>query len=1295
MFTSIINAVRKTEARMQHLDAILSSMGNKSEQAINRLQVDAHFRESKISAAYGEISFTGHVMWCGNFQYKLDDNSSGSLQITDLLSLSVGKSLIPSTPPDITSNIYCDIAIGVCEGEIDEMISVSINDKIIKPRDFKCSLYKGIEAQTPNFAIQKDLGSKTPAFQNLCYLVIEGFPISNYGNNIPQFSFHARKSKIINKQSDQVTKQAQGLITSVNIIPGSGEFVYDTQIQTKYACTRVDGELYKNRNLGAENCHNNEGVADAVLALDKMKIELPNLKHVSVVVSWFADSVDIATCSIYPAVEYKSTDTEIFPDQWNVAGQTRETAKLISRDANGNPLYGGTTNDASLVRYLNELKARGYKVTLYPMLFMDDISKPWRGRITGDIDRIEGFFSKPSGYNQFILHYAELAKNIVDAFVIGSELVGLTKLHAGSGVFPAVNALSNLANQVRKTLDPNITITYAADWSEYHHTEGGWYNMDVLWANPNIDYIGIDAYFPLTNITNDDATKSRPSIEEIRNGWTSGEGYDFVYNADRTIKSAIQPEWAWKNLRYFVDNCHINPDGTKTPWQPKMKKIRFIEYGFPSVDLCTNEPNVFYDPHSSESGFPKFSNEKRDFLAQKKAIIATELFCSENRDVIEQEFLWAYDARPYPYFPSLKNAWHDRSAWEYGHWINGKITSVTLASIVSDLCLRARLSESEIDTSDLSGTIDGVVFNSESVASALNILKTVYCFESYQAGNSLKFISLKSANFMLLSLENILIIDSKAAQDNRAQSFQETVSCSDITSIKLFFLDPDDNYRRNYIIANLDTLASIKQSIEGGDALEPLFLPPSPCSDSVEIPGPSGSAPYPNHVIQDSRRPIAKTSDAGKRIQVSVPVALSKTDATTVALRLLSKLHGINGNTIELKFTIHSTQYAQTIAPCDIISFARNGARKYLQMPHSDRKFIVISVKSATFGMIEITARELSSQELYLMKNKLEPIKNIESATGSSIQIAPTSNQAKLSIFEIPNIKSDIPSQTTVTLHFACPNLIESTQNSTPTFGQIYFSENGTDYKKLLNITQNGIIGNVSNFIGAPFWASNPFLFIDESASFEVILQNQTAELRSMSDESFLLNQNLALVGDEIICFKNVLQISEYRYKISHLLRGRFNTHNRVQNHPNGAEFVMLSKNIYKADLSIALVFSDVYFKCVRHGEQIQNVSPIKFVPQIKSIEPFEILQKYCHKLPDKSLLLSWYPRTNYSRSRLFGEPKLINSPQKFEISATSPQGDIVKLGTSDNANFLLSLQNQIAIFAKPISSLAYTVNLI
>lgn len=54
-----------------------------------------------------------------------------------------------------------------------------------------------------------------------------------------------------------------------------------------------------------------------------------------------------------------------------------------------------------------------------------------------------------------------------------------------------------------------------------------------------------------------------------------------------------------------------------------MKPVWFTEFGFPAVDGCANQPNVFYDPSSSESFFPRDSKGRVDLKAQREALTAT------------------------------------------------------------------------------------------------------------------------------------------------------------------------------------------------------------------------------------------------------------------------------------------------------------------------------------------------------------------------------------------------------------------------------------------------------------------------------------------------------------------------------------------------------------------------------------------------------------------------------------------------------------------------------------------------
>jgi len=228
----------------------------------------------------------------------------------------------------------------------------------------------------------------------------------------------------------------------------------------------------------------------------------------------------------------------------------------------------------------------------------------------------------------------------------------------------------------------------------------------------------------------------------LQDGWTSGEGYDWYYSdAGRTTKVNLSQEYAWKNIAWWWNNTHTNPDMSTTAWTSQMKKIWFTEFGFPSVDGASNQPNVFIDPDSSESAYPYHSQGRVDFRAQRNAIKAT-LEEWEGSSMIERKFLWTWDARPYPYWPDLANIWADGGLWKTGHWVTGKLGLSSLGAIVSDLSQRTGLSESQIDVTRLNNLVRGFILNGQTTARiAIDSLRAAYFFDAVESDGLVKFVA--------------------------------------------------------------------------------------------------------------------------------------------------------------------------------------------------------------------------------------------------------------------------------------------------------------------------------------------------------------------------------------------------------------------------------------------------------------------------------------------------------------------------------------------------------------------------
>lgn len=709
-----------------------------------------------IPIVYGMVRIGGNIIWSQSIKETIVTTTSSSGG-----GKGGGGKISQSTS---TYSYSVTMAVAVCEGEVSDILRIWADAKQLDLSQYTIRIYKGSETQTPDSLIQAiDGASNTPAYRGLAYVVFENFPLADYGNRIPNFSFEVQKKTLY---ADYNGETVEDMVEGVVVIPAAGEFVYDTEVDYKVYGADVGGNWVQQGNQESINMHNASGKANSLLSLDQLQNTCPNVGWVSVTVAWFGDDMDVASCYITPGVEYQAGSTTS-PNVWSVAGYTRATAKLITQ-ISGAPQFGGTPDDASLLRYLDELKNRGYKIMFYPLIFMDVSGKPWRGDLTGSAVAVSNFFTKTSGYNDFITHYANLVASKVDAFCIGSELKGLTKLTDTTGNYPAVNELVNLAASVKAIVGAGVKVTYAADWSEYHHTDGDWYNLDPLWASSNIDVIGIDAYFPLT-----DSQHTIYDIDEVKAGWTSGEGYDWYYSDTlRTVQTVLAPAMAWKNIAWFWNNTHVNPGSVATAWIPMSKKIWFTEYGFPSVDCATNEPNVFYDPSTSGSALPYFSKGRVDMRAQRVGIAATQAQWSGS-SMVERMFAWAWDARPYPYWPDLINVWNDGSVWRTGHWLQGKLGTSNLAAIVLDLAERSGLQETDINVSQISEMVDGYVINNQqTIRESIEILRKAYFFDTVESDNILSCIPRGGDEVMSIDEDDIIPANNELCKITRTQEIE-------------------------------------------------------------------------------------------------------------------------------------------------------------------------------------------------------------------------------------------------------------------------------------------------------------------------------------------------------------------------------------------------------------------------------------------------------------------------------------------------------------------------------------------
>ncbi len=757
-----------------------------------------------VPRVMGRARIAGHLIWSSQFQEHVTTTTSGGGKAT--------------STPKVTSRRYTysvNVAFAIGEGVVDKIGRIWADGQEVSRGDLNIAFYSGDEAQTPDPTIAAIEGlENAPHYRGTAYVVFENLQLADYGNRIPQFNFEVfRKAQPTHVTVDDPSQDIGG----VCLIPGTGEYGLATTA-VEYPGGFADGAV--------ANINTNRGDTDVVHAIEDLRADVPNVTSVSMVVSWFGDDLRCNECTLTPRVEHKDADGRPMP--WLVSGQTRSTAQIVSY-VEDRPVFGGTPADASILEAIAKLKDEGLDVVFYPFVLMDIQENnglpdpysdndnqpvmPWRGRIT--LSKAAGQASSPdqtaaagaevaaffgaaqvsdfaivngeveySGpnewtYRRFILHYAHLCAIAggVEAFNIGSELRGLTQIRDGLDSFPTVVALQQLARDVRAVLGPNTKLGYAADWSEYfgYHPQDGsgdvWFHLDPLWAQAEIDYIGIDNYMPLSDWRDDighldEGEGSVYSLEYLRKNVAGGEGYDWYYpdqverdaqNRFPITDGVYDEPWVfrYKDLINWWNHEHYNRiagvrQNTPTQWLRQSKPFRFTEFGCPAIDKGTNQPNVFVDPKSSESALPYYSDGSVDTLMQMQYLRAVLGHWSDPQNNPQSEIyfgpmvdlanshVWAWDARPWPDFPNRLSVWSDGENHARGHWITGRFAEQSLAAIVSEVCEISGLSD--IDVSELYGSTIGYAMKTvETGRASLQPLMMVFDFSSTEVDGKLVF----------------------------------------------------------------------------------------------------------------------------------------------------------------------------------------------------------------------------------------------------------------------------------------------------------------------------------------------------------------------------------------------------------------------------------------------------------------------------------------------------------------------------------------------------------------------------
>ncbi len=236
-------------------------------------------------------------------------------------------------------------------------------------------------------------------------------------------------------------------------------------------------------------------------------------------VSFVASREKVAQEHVQEVVRLNATHAAVMP-----FGFMRETNKPILV-FNSDRQWFGETRDG-ITQYVGMLHQNGIEVMMKPQIWIR--GGEFTGKLTMQSE--EDWKRLESDYTDFIMTYASAAAELkIGLFCIGTELESFVKNRP--------EFWKELIRKVRSVFPGKLT--YAANWDEYGRTP--------FWED--LDYIGIDAYFPLSG-------EQTPSVAALKSGWQQHKT-QIASLAELKDKPILFTEYGYRSSDYAA----------KRPWE--------------------------------------------------------------------------------------------------------------------------------------------------------------------------------------------------------------------------------------------------------------------------------------------------------------------------------------------------------------------------------------------------------------------------------------------------------------------------------------------------------------------------------------------------------------------------------------------------------------------------------------------------------------------------------------------------------------------------------------------------------
>lgn len=247
-------------------------------------------------------------------------------------------------------------------------------------------------------------------------------------------------------------------------------------------------------------------------------------------------------------------------------------------------------------------------------------------------------------------------------------------------------------------------------------------------------------------------------------------------------------------------------------------------------------------------------------------------------------------------------------------------------------------------------------------------------------------------------------------------------------------------------------------------------------------------------------------------------------------------------------------------------------------------------------------------------------------------------------------------------------------------------ADGGASWAEVQTFANSATVGSAEDVL--PAWSGGNVF--DESSRVTVRMP-PGLELASITAAAALGGGNAALLGDELIIFRDAVLVGSGLYRLSGLLRARRGTEDAMSTHAVGERFVLLSgvAGLARVPATASEIGAARDYRAITAGDTLDSAGSVTFTNTARGLKPLAPVHVAAGRNASGDVLIQWVRRGRLDTEwRDYADVPVGETAERYEIDIISGAGAVVRMLTAVTPAAIYTVDDCIADLGSVVTSL-------